>query len=164
MQPDNQDQPAERRSVRVVTPEQFLKLLRDLPPATEDKGAAAGASEDHKKEKCRPATADEVRHLLARPRLRTGDVVRLLPFAAPRFRWPGPTDECIVTQVLDEPHRSGEHATPQTAERLDIALAFTNSDGLLVECLYDSRCFERMGSVVNNDIVDPDWNPRAPPR
>lgn len=153
MQPDNQDQPAERGSVRVVTPEQFLKLLRDLPPATEDKGASAGASDDDKKEKYRPATADEVGPLLRRQQLEVGDIVQLQPRMAGMFKWPKPGQDCIVTQVIDPPYRSGEHGTAQLGETCDIALGYVLANGpggreVLCEFVHDSRNFDKVGRIA----------------
>ncbi|MEI2416170.1 hypothetical protein V8Z80_08290 [Orrella sp. JC864] len=76
-----------------------------------------------------------------------GDIVRLRPWAADRFKWPRPGEHCIVTQVLAVPYRQGAHGTARAAEVGDIALGFVDGDGEILEFLYDRRMVERVGSL-----------------
>jgi hypothetical protein len=100
-----------------------------------------------------PASAEQARVLIDaahQPRFQLGDVVRLRPHAHGRYKWPTNDDECIVTQVLDEPLRLGTEGTPGIARRLDFAIAiFDSKDGDLLEYLHDSREFEKVGSINN---------------
>jgi len=100
-----------------------------------------------------PADAEQLNGLLEGARaapLAVGDVVRLRPWAHGRFKWPRADDRCIVTQVLPVPYRHGDNGTPQPASPSDIALAFVDGDGDILEFLHDRRMFEKVGSTDCN--------------
>lgn len=66
------------------------------------------------------------------------------------FKFPNQGERCIVTQALSVPYRSGEAGTTETSECCDIALGFANPEtGKIVECLYDSRKFVKVGSIYD---------------
>lgn len=99
-----------------------------------------------------PADAEQLAGLLAGARaapFQVGDVVRLRPWARGRFKWPRDDDRCIVTQVLDTPYRHGDSGTSTPAKACDIALAFADGDGDVLEYLHDRRMFEKVGSIVS---------------
>lgn len=100
----------------------------------------------------RPATLADIRGLLegaAQDRLQIGDIVKLRPYAANMHEFPKVDERCIVTQVLDAPYRSGDGGTMAAGRLADIALAMVDSDGDLSEFLYDSRRFEKVGSIYD---------------
>lgn len=102
-----------------------------------------------------PFTAADAEQALAliqasrQPRFELGDIVVLRPHAHDRFKWPQPGEKCIVTQVLDEPARTGNPGTPTFAERRDFAIAMVSPDGDVCEFMHDSRDFEKVGSINN---------------
>lgn len=100
----------------------------------------------------RPATLAHIQDLLkgaGQPKLEIGDKVKLRPSFATHFKFPNADDICIVTQLLDTPYREGDASTAKAARQSDIALAFVDSSGELFEVLYDSRMFEKVGSIYD---------------
>lgn len=100
----------------------------------------------------RPATLAHIQDLLkgnAQPKLQVGDKVKLRPAFVKSFKFPSQDDVCIVTQVLDTPYRAGDSGTLVPARRNDMAIAFVDSDGDVLEYLHDSRMFEKVGSIYD---------------
>ena len=100
----------------------------------------------------RPARLDELQDLLegcVQRRFQVGDIVQLRSYAIGRQNFPTEDDRCIVTQVLSTPYRLGNPSSLAAGEPHDIALAFVDSDGGLVEFLYDSRIFKKVGSIYD---------------
>lgn len=100
----------------------------------------------------RPATLAHIQDLLkgdAQPKLQVGDKVKLRPSFVKLFKFPSDDDVCIVTQVLDTPYREGNPGTAVLGRRNDMAIAFVDSDGDVLEFLHDSRMFEKVGSIYD---------------
>lgn len=96
-----------------------------------------------------PASKDQALLLIegSGEKFAVGDVITLRDFAGDRFKWPKLGDEVIVTQVLDQPYRSGDGGTGEPAGRNDIAIAFTCNKGHIHEFLHDSRLFRKVGTI-----------------
>lgn len=122
-----------------------------LPPGVEINDVQVIGIPSRKKEPSfRPATLASLQGLLKgayQPKFEIGDIVVLREWAENRFKWPEAGDRCIVTQVLAVPYRSGENGTAESGRPHDMALAFIDPDGHVVEFLHDSRMFKKVGSV-----------------
>ncbi|AAQ54963.1 hypothetical protein Bcep22_gp30 [Burkholderia phage Bcep22] len=118
-------------------------------------GAALGLTPDTEDAKPLPFTAadaEQARVLVEaakQPRFELGDIVVLREHADDKFKWPQPGEECIVTQVLDTPVRTGQHGSAMWAQPCDFAIAMISPDGELMEFLHDSRDFVKVGSIIN---------------
>lgn len=100
----------------------------------------------------RPALLADLRGLLVgavQKKFELGDIVVLRAWAEPHMKFPKIGERCIVTQVLDAPYRGGEAGTCLPGIPHDIALAFIDPDGDVFEYLYDSRMFEKVGSIYD---------------
>lgn len=135
--------------------EKLMELLGDaLPPGAKIDGVhVVGIPRGGKGPDIRPATLAFLQGLLkgtVQPKFEIGDIVVLREWAAERyFKWPKAGDRCIVTQVLAVPYRSGDYGSAVAGRPQDIALAFVDSDGDLIEYLHDSRMFEKVGSIYD---------------
>lgn len=99
----------------------------------------------------KPASLAHIQDLLKGTgvKFEIGDKVKLRPQFSNNFRFPKADDVCIVTQVLDTPYRNGDSGTAIAGRNNDFAIAFIADDGDLVEVLYDSRMFEKVGSIYD---------------
>src|SRR3546814_358795 len=100
----------------------------------------------------RPAKLADLQGLLEgthQKKFEIGDIVTLRPWAHGRYKWPQEGDRCIVTQVLDAPRRAGEDGSAMESRPKDIALAFLDPDGDVMEYLHDSRMFQKVGSIYD---------------
>lgn len=109
-------------------------------------------STERREPKFTPAKMVHIREILeatAQEKFKIGDIITLRSWAAPFFKIPEMGQNVIVTQVLPEPHRSGEPGTPAEARARDVAVALLDPDGDVVEVLFDSRGFKKVGSIYD---------------
>lgn len=117
----------------------------------------AGAMEQHGRSdgdtSLKPATMAQIRGLLegiAQKPFVIGDIVQVRGHAADRFKFPKADDKCIVTQLVNPPYRTGNAASTETALVMDFGVAFYDADDeRVIECLYDSRHFVKVGSIYD---------------
>jgi hypothetical protein len=100
----------------------------------------------------RPATAADIAELIEatnQPKFKFGDIVQLREFAKNRYKWPKDGDQCIVSQILEAPNRAPYDGSARSAIRHDIALAFIDPDGEIMEFVHDSRYFRKVGTIYD---------------
>lgn len=103
----------------------------------------------------RPATAADLAELIeatGQPKFLFGDIVELRNFATNRYKWPKAGDQCVVTQILEAPLRVPYDGSGKSAVRHDIALAFVDPDGEIMEFVHDSRCFRKVGTIFDSKV------------
>lgn len=121
-------------------------------PLAEVLGKIAAAQRGRPEVSLKAASLANLQGLLEgsrQPKFEIGDIVVLRPWAHNRFKWPKADERCIVTQALAAPVHSGDDGTPAEGKPKDIALAFIDSDGDVLEFLHDSRMFMRVGSIYD---------------
>ena len=100
----------------------------------------------------KPATAVDIAELIEasnQSKFKFGDIVELRTYAKDFFRWPRADDKCIVTQVLEEPHRADYDGSERSGKRLDMAIAFLDPAGRVCEFLHDSRNFRKVATIFD---------------
>lgn len=124
----------------------------NLPPELGRMLAGALGGKHPNAEQWVPATLVDVRGLLEGSQQKPfniGDLVSLRPHAANDYHWPREGDKCIVTQVLDQPYRSGGVSTGEPGKKADFAIAIKTPKGEVLEFLHDSRNFVKVGSIYD---------------
>lgn len=100
----------------------------------------------------RPARLADLQGLLkgiGQKKFEIGDIVTLRDGLPEMFHWPVHGDRCIVTQVLDTPIHTGDPGSAQFARSYDMALAFVDEDGDVMEYMHDSRLFTKVASIYD---------------
>lgn len=126
-----------------------VEILNGLLGGDLGEALARAAAE---KAELKPATMVQVRPLLegTGQKFAIGDIVTLREAFKDSYRYPKADEKVIVTQVLDQPFRSGSTNSAEAGSLADIGLAFYEEDGgRIVEFLQDSRHYVKVGSIYD---------------